>query len=251
VPKQSDRTATRTRAPAGPTTQPATSRIKAPKGATSNYYLHQLATRGDDLTADERKELALLIKHTHRIKPVAKGKQGKSVFDSVTGHHEWLPTDRALEIVNSTTVWQGLYTSLRSPTWLLVVNPERYCADSNAYRAGIEAAAGHAISKNGKTVAASSLGLVGHSGGLNHKGTQLTQHQSTWHDELRDLYDKHGPTNSYDAYWYDLQNFINATFLFVSGTTLPLGKADIKRGEQRQCAEVDSVGSGTEWSRQP
>lgn len=199
------------------------------KGASSNFYLNKLLARGiENLSDDEKKELALLIKDSHRIKPVAKSKKNKSVFDSVTGHHEWLPTDRAEKIVSSTRVWACLYTALRSPTWLLVVNPERYCADATAYRNAVQDAAAHVANPLTKPqVPASKLGLVGHSGGLCEKGTQLTQWQSTWHDELRDLYDKHAPSNAYDAYWLDLRTFIGNTFLFVSAPTLPLGGANL------------------------
>lgn len=214
------------------------------RGATSNYYLHMALKKGiENLSKDELDEIALLVKHTHRIKPVAKSKarQGSTVFNSTTGHHEWLPTDRAEQILKSSIVWNGLFTSLRSPTWLLVVSPGRYCADKAEYVKALQAAAGHVLAKDGKTIAASTLGLVGHSGGLNNKGTQLTQFQSTWHDELRDLWDRHAPTNAYDAYWSDLWNFITDTFLFVSAPTLPPCGADL------QGASMDDVMKAITW----
>jgi hypothetical protein len=205
-------------------------RIAKRKGVNSNYYLSQMLDKGTaNLSAGQKRELAVLIKQTHRIKPTANAGDGKSVFNSVTGHHEWLPTDRADHIVHAgDKVWAGFYTNLRSPTWLLVVNPERYCVDRDRYRACIASAGGRAASKSGPSVRASDLGLVGHSGGLSHKGKQLTEFQSAWHDELRDLYDKHAPSNAYDAYWIDLQNFIATTFLFVAAPSLPLGGADVK-----------------------
>lgn len=201
------------------------------KGVNSNWYLGQLAEKGlANLTADEQRELSLLIRNSHRITPVATSKEkgGKTVFNSVTGHHEWLPTDCALKIMGSTGVWRGFYTVLRSPTWLLVVNPERYCADLVGYGNTLQVAARHVMNKSGQKVLASSLGLVGHSGGLcNAQDTQLTSFQSNWHDELRDIYTRHAEANSYDLYWKDLQDFIGRTFLFVAAPTIPTGNAQL------------------------
>jgi hypothetical protein len=228
-------------------TRPTTPRIVRRKGVNSNYYLARILEKGiDNLTAAETRDLALLVKESHRIKPVSttRAGAGKTVFNSVTGHHEWLPTDRAEHIIKSTVVWTGFYTSLRSPTWLLMVTPARYCENTDDYGHCIEAAAGYARGKTGKKVLASRLGLVGHSGGLSYKGTQLTMHQSTWHNELRDLYDKHAPSNNYDGYWYDLQQFINDTFLFVSSPTLPVGNADLNG------VQIDDLMKSIEWDLQ-
>ena len=194
------------------------------RGATSNTYLNQLLKKKHLMTDLELQEFAILIKDSHRITPIGTGKaaQGRTVFNSVTGHHEWLPTDRALQIVNGSPVWQGFYTALRSPTWLLVVNPERYCMSRSDYASALTKAAA------GTPVLASTLGLVGHSGGLcDQGGTQLTTSQSTWHDELRDIYDRHAAGNAYDNYWIDLKDFIERTFLFTSSATLPLCGADV------------------------
>jgi len=163
-----------------------------------------------------------------------------------------LPTDRADHIVHAgDKVWAGFYTNLRSPTWLLVVNPERYCVYRDRYRACIASAGGRAASKSGPSVRASDLGLVGHSGGLSHKGKQLTEFQSAWHDELRDLYDKHAPSNAYDAYWIDLQNFISTTFLFVAAPSLPLGGADVKGASNDDVIKGDRLGPAPQQPGQP
>jgi hypothetical protein len=194
------------------------------RGATSNTYLNLLLKNKSKLTKLELEEMAILIRDSHRITPIgaSKAAEGRTVFNSVTGHHEWLPTDRALKIINGSAVWQYFYTALRSPTWLLVVNPDRFCIDRGEYVSALEKAAA------GTPVPASALGLVGHSGGLcDRAGTQLTTHQSTWHDELRDIYDEHAASNAYESYWVDLQDFIGRTFLFAASSELPLCGADI------------------------
>ncbi len=126
------------------------SKITKQRGASSNYYLARLLERGvENLSDDEQQDVALLIKASHRITPVSTSKAGagKTVFNSVTGHHEWLPTDRALQIVQSTKVWAGFYTNLRSPTWLLVLNPDNFCLDRTAYVAKVREAAASLVAE--------------------------------------------------------------------------------------------------------
>jgi hypothetical protein len=199
------------------------------RGATSNTYLHKLLS-GQSLTQKERDALGQLVKETHRITPVSKAKAkktGTSVFDAQTGYHEWIPTDSAFEIATmADPVWTGLYTVLRSPTWLLIVNPSQYCVDAQAYKQLIEQVAGYVKAGSNQTINASQLGLVGHSGGLNQAGTQLTTHQSTWHDELRRIFTQHRDAKSYDGYWLDLQNFMATNFLFYNDTSIPYPASD-------------------------
>lgn len=192
------------------------------KGASSNTYLHMLINAAP-MTPASTAELADLIKNSHRITPVStkKAAQGKTVFNAATGYHEWIPTDQAIPIVEArNSIWSGLYTSLRSPTWLLIVRPDKYCTNSQ-HAQQLATAIALAEANSPATINASDLGLVGHSGGLNIAGTDQTTFQSTWHDRLREIFERHLPGNTYDQYWIDLQQFFEDNFLFYSDTSFP------------------------------
>jgi hypothetical protein len=204
--------------------KPAPGGLRTVRGMSSATIFHQIL-QGDVDLDDDREALVELAIKSHRIKAVRKGaKGGRTVFNAQTGHHEWIPTDCMPQIISlNDAVWTQLFYTLRSPTWLLVLNPLRYSADAGDYTDAIKRATQRSKGADMPMVKASELGLVGHSGGLGFNGTQLTTHQSTWHNQLRDIFETHADDKSYDAYFRRLQAFIDQYFLFVSDMTLPGG----------------------------
>jgi len=220
--------------------------FKKKRGANSNHYLNKILNGEIEITDDNINDVSMAIKDSHRVKPVKKSKasQGRSVFNAQTGHHEWLPTDRAAQIITNGNIWPQLYSNLRSPTWLLMLNPEKYCKDIDSYKKSIKGLAASLIAKQPFTIKASSLGLVGHSGGLNFQGTQLTTHQPTWHDKLRGIYEDYADNDDYQQYFTDLLAFTDEHFLFKNAITLPMPGVDTNK------VSAEEVMKHIEWDLQ-
>ncbi len=195
--------------------------VKTVRGMSSARIFHQIL-RGDVEVEEDSLDLVELAIKYHRIKAVRKSGGQRTVFNAQTGHHEWIPTDCMSRIVaDHDPVWTPLFYTLRSPTWLLILNPRSYCADASGYNTAMARAVQRAKGEDVAPVKASELGLVGHSGGLGYKGTQQTTHQSTWHDSLRALFELHREDKSYQAYFVQLRAFIETNFLFVSDREMP------------------------------
>ena len=153
----------------------------------------------------------------HRVMRAKKDKK-LPVFTGKTGHHEWMPTDMAGEVLaTGNKYWRQLWYLLRSPTWLLIhANTDQLdrAADVNTeYFPG----------------RASQLELFGHSGGLNDGGTQLTTHQEAFHNVLRGIArdhfqaeaaiaDAHAKRAVYESYVDTLIAYIERQFAFLRGS---------------------------------
>ena len=114
---------------------------------------------------------------------------------------------------------------MRTRTWMLILNPEKFNQNNiSEYKRHITKC------KNGETINASQLGLVGHSGGLNYNRKACTTYQNTWHDQLRKIFKFYKDGEDYAQYWIDLKKYINMKFLFVADISLPgLTTNDLKR----------------------
>ncbi len=200
--------------------------FKTKRGSSSNTYLHRftsltLAERiklHKGINPDSQQAIVKSITKVHRIKPIAK-KKG-SIYDSQTGHHEWIPTNYIWEVMQTNdNIWIMLATIFRSPTWLIIQVPD---ITNASYQ--------QAITKvlTGNKVDASDLGLQGHSGGLSLNGTQQTVGQAGYHDELRDIFKKYKDTKDYAGYFKELIFYIKSHFLFVEEALIPSHKGDIK-----------------------
>lgn len=124
--------------------------------------------------------------------------------------------------------WMFLFNAMRCPTWLLILNPSKYNANYQNYLQNIEKAA-HFAKMGGNShgfVRASELGLIGHSAGLslNRVGKtpkQLTEFQEQWHNELRTIFSNNAKTHDYVKWSTEMNTFLNDTFLFSNGVSLP------------------------------
>jgi len=181
------------------------------------------------LTTSEVKH-ARAITQSSRIKGMtAKDRkaEGLEKHEAGSGHHEWIPTDLFVEVLQAPgRHWSLLFWYMRTPTWLLIVNPARFHAHQQNYLQQIEKAEGYSEAKSPFHVNASELNLVGHSNGLslpraNAGNKQLTTFQQTWHDELRSLFRKYKDGTDYAGWVKDLNAYISRTFLFVDGIDLP------------------------------
>ncbi|WP_179401420.1 hypothetical protein [Burkholderia guangdongensis] len=146
-----------------------------------------------------------------------------SKFESSTGMHEWITTDTIGDVIKSRSQrWMFYFNVMRCPTWLPILNPEKYHVNYQAYVKKIEEAASYAEAGPTCTsyILASELGLNGHSGGLSmdrpgESAKPLTVFQSSWHDEQREIFNKHCASNNYDGWAADLNKFLMETFLFA------------------------------------
>ncbi|MGV2872731.1 hypothetical protein [Colwellia sp. E150_009] len=151
-----------------------------------------------------------------------------SQFDVSSGLHEWIPTDLIGKVIASQNKrWLFLFNMMRCPTWLLILNPAKYHENGQNYLSKIKQAA-HNAKMGGQSngyILASELGLNGHSAGLsmNRMGKspkQLTQFQSQWHDELRNIFRTHLSTNDFQGWANALNTILANTFLFSNNMNL-------------------------------